>query len=235
MKRALLLLAAPLFACALAHADPRAAMREGFAAFERGEFAAAAAAFDKAEQQAGESGLDPTVPRFNKGVALFRQQRWDAAAAAFMEARLTPDLDRQARALYNAGCSRLKQVESALEAGEGRDLEKHLEEAIEWLGQSLLIRPDRPDARHQLERALATRERLSLYVVELASILQQADKWIAEYRFEDAHRLLATARERLAPALILPRPEVKSFEQALERTGQIVQILEAGEQPALAP
>jgi tetratricopeptide (TPR) repeat protein len=234
MKRAAPILCL-LSACAAAFADPRVAMREGFEAFERGEFVEAAAAFGRAEQEAASSNLDPTVPRFNKGVALYRQQLWDAAASTFMEARLTPDLDRQARALYNAGCCRLRQVDAAIEAGDGRLIEQHLDEAIEWLGQSLLIRPDRADARIQLERALATRETFTLYLSELSALAQQADRLIGEHRFEEAHAALTVARERLGPALILPRPEVKSFEQTLERTGQIVQILKTEEHPALAP
>jgi tetratricopeptide (TPR) repeat protein len=219
----------------VAFGDPRVAMREGFEAFERGAFAAAAAAFERAEQEAESLRLDPSVPRFNKGVALYRQQLWDAAAATFLEARMTPNLDRQARALYNAACCRLRQVDAAIEMGDGRMLEQHLDEAIEWLGQSLLIRPDRDDARRQLERALAMKQTLALYLSELNMLAQRADRLIAEHRFEEAHTLLASARERLSPALILQRPEVKTFEQTLERTGQIVQILRAEETPAPTP
>lgn len=219
----------------VARADPRVDMREGFRAFDKGEFAAAATAFEKAGATARESGLDPTVAQFNRGVALYRQSQWDAAADAFFEARLTPDLDRQARALYNAGTARLKQVEAAIEARDGQRIEQHLNEAIEWLGQSLLIRPNREDARHQLELALARRESLAMYVMELGRVAQTADQLIAQHQFEEAHGLLAAARERLAPALLLPKPEVKSFEQMLERTGQIVQIIQSQQQPNPSP
>lgn len=224
-----------LGAAIAAHADPRVEMREGFRAFEKGEFAAAADAFEKAGASARESGLDPTVALFNRGVALYRQAQWDAAADAFFEARLTPNLDRQARALFNAGTARLKQVEAAIESREGRLIEQHLNEAIEWLGQSLLIRPDREDARHQLELALARQASLAMSVMELARVVQTADHLIAQHKFEEAHGLLAAARERLAPALLLPKPEVKSFEQVLERTGQIVQIIRSQQQPNRSP
>lgn len=224
-----------LLIATIAHADPHVAMREGFRAFEAGDFAAAASAFEQAARSARDAGLDPTVAQFNEGVALFRQSLWDAAADAFMEARLTTDLDRQARALFNAGTARLRQVEAALEAQDGRLIEKHLEESIELLSQSLLIKPDQDDVRHQLELALARRESLALFVVELGRVAEAADRLISQHRFEEAHGLLAAARERLAPALILPKPEVKSFERVLERTGQIVQILQATAQPTNAP
>ena len=216
-----------------AHAEPRAAMRQGVRAFEAGTLSDAAAHFGQAAAAARPAGLDPSVAQFNRGVALYRDQLWDAAAESFLEARLTPDLALQALALYNAGSCRIRQVQSALEAGDGKTIEKHLAEAIDFLGQSLLIQPDQPDARHNLEVALAIRETLTAYVVELGAVVQQADRLVGSHQFPDAHRLLSGAKERLGPALKLPKPEVKTFEQLLERTGQIMQILEAP--PAAAP
>lgn len=209
-----------------AFADPRAAMREGVRAFEKGEFARAAHLFEQAASNAAPSGLDPTVPLLNEGVALFRSGNYGAAADLFLQARLTPDLDRQARALYNAATARLKQVETALASGDGRDIERHLNEAIEWLSQSLIIRPDREDTRHQLEVALAHRDLLQGFLIELSVVLQTAERLLDDHRFEEAHRVLLAAKERLGPALILPKEEAKSFAQLLERTGQIVQILQ---------
>ncbi|HMP75776.1 MAG TPA: hypothetical protein PKE12_05705 [Kiritimatiellia bacterium] len=213
--------------CTAARAEPRAAMRQGVRAFEAGKLSDAAAHFEQAAAEARPAGLDPSVAHFNRGVALYRDQLWDGAADAFLEARLTPDLTRQALALYNAGSCRIRQVQSALEIGEGKTIEKHLSEAIDFLGQSLLVRPDQPDVRHNLEVALAIRDALTAFVFELGTVVQQADRLVGQHQFPEAHRLLSGAQERLGPALKLPKPEVKSFEQLLERTGQIVQILEA--------
>lgn len=221
-----------IFLCLLAgaplvHAEPRMALREGTRAFEEGHFTNAVAFFEMAAKEAPSAKLDPSVAHFNRGAAFFRDKQWDPACEAFLASSLTPDLERQALALYNAGVCRLQQVNKALETGDGTNLETHLNEAIDLFGKSLLVRPGQADARHNLEFALARKAALTAAIAELGLVLQNADQLVAAHQFPEAFNVLTQANKRLAPILKLGRPEAKTFEQLLERTGQIVQILNA--------
>ncbi|MCO6401487.1 MAG: hypothetical protein J5I99_09715 [Verrucomicrobia bacterium] len=209
-----------------ASAEPRSAMREGTHAFEQGLFTNAVAAFDTAAQEAPSAGLDPGIARFNRGVALFRDKQWEPAHDTFLTAEKAADMEIQGMALYNAGVTRLHQVAEALNEGNGTNLEAHLNQAIDHFDRSLLIRPDQPNVRLNLEHALAQRAALHRAIVELQSSIQRADQLIIAHEFTQAHSLLTNANQRLAPILKLGRPEAKTFEQYLKRTGQIVQILE---------
>lgn len=212
-------------------ADPLAHMKEGMQKFQRGQFAEAAEAFRRAAEGAAQKQLDPAVARFNRGVALFRQGEYEQALQAFLEAAATTDLDLQALSYYNAACARLRQFETAVERQEGSSLERHLAEAVAFLDRSLLLKPDQPDARHQLEYALALQESLDLALIRLEEALGRAETLIAQHRFEEAHSLLLQIRQSTGPALLLPRADKPRFDRLLERTGQIVQILKGSESP----
>ncbi|MCS6772052.1 MAG: hypothetical protein NZ740_08520 [Kiritimatiellae bacterium] len=216
-------------------ADPRAILQQGIQAFERGDFAEAAAQFEQAAAQARGSDLDPSVPWFNQGVALYRKGLLDAAVEAFLRARNTTDLDRQARALYNAGTTRLRQFDAAVERRDGAKLETYLAEAIHYLERSLVIRPDQEHVRRQLEVALERRERLLASVQQLDRVLAEVSRLLEAFEFEKAHRILMDSREEVGLALLLPNEKTKAFEQMMERTGQIVAILNAGQTGNVAP
>ena len=225
-----LLAALPSFARAEGTAiapDARVAMRDGFAAFTNGQFQAAADAFDIAAQHAAAIERDPSVAHFNKGLALYRASQWDAAVEAFQAARQTRDLNRQALALYNAALCRLRQIDAAFAAKEGKQLERHFTEALDFLDQSLLLSPNNPDARHNLELTLRRLRALQAAAGELGVVVQTAEGLVGRHQFPEAFQLLEKAQTRLAPALLLPRPEAKTFEQLREKSGQIAQILEA--------
>ncbi len=220
-----------------ARAEPRLAMREGTKAFEQGQFTNAIARFDAAAEEAPAAQLDPGPARFNRGVALFHTHQWDAAYEAFSAAQKTADMKLQGIALYNAGVTRMKQVADALTSGSGTNLETHLTEAIELFGRSLLVYPNQPDTRTNLELALAQRAALQRAILSLQQALTNADQLIAAHEFSKANALLTNARQQLAPVLALGRPEAKTFEQYVERTGQIVEILtrSTNNPPALSP
>lgn len=224
MKHLLVMLA--LFAGAtLAHAEPRLAMREATRAFEKGLFTNAASLFETAAKEAPAAQLDPSVAQMNRGTALLRDKQLDAACEAFLAARLTSDLHQQGTALYNAGVCRLEQVQSGLQTGSVERLEQHLDEAIDLFGRSLLVLADNPDARHNLEIALAQKAALYAALAQLGITLQDAEKMLTAHNFTGMNELLTKAAERLAPVLKLGRPEAKTFEQFRERSGQIVQII----------
>lgn len=209
----------------LAHAEPRLALRQGTRAFQEAHFTNAVALFETAAKEAPTAELDPSVAQLNQGAALFRDKQVDKAYDAFMAAQRTPDLAQQGLALYNAGVCRLTQFHDGLATGNGTNLEARLNESIDLFGKSLLVAPDRADTRHNLELALARRAALTAAFAELGNVLQNADQLLTSYNFEAAHDLLTKAHERLAPILKLGRPEAKTFEQYLERSGQIVEIL----------
>lgn len=207
--------------------DARVAMREGLSAFTNGQYDAAAEAFAAAAEHAGAIDREPSVAHFNRGLALYRAAKWDAAAEAFQAARQTQDLNRQAQALYNAALCRLRQVDAAFEAKQGQQIERHFAEALDFLEQSLLLSPGNPDARHNLEVALGRLRALNAAAGELGVVVKTAESLIDRHQFPEAFQVLEKAQTRLAPALLLPRPESKTFEQLREKSGQIAQILEA--------
>ena len=210
----------------LADADPRKDLLAGTQALEQGQFTNAATLFSQAAQAAPAAGLDPAIAHFNRGVALYRDQQWDAACAAFNTARQTAHLPTQALALYNAAACRLQQGDAAWAAGQGALVEPYLNDALDWLGQSLALNPDQPDARYNLECAWARKAAWLAAMQELTAALQTADRLISAHQFPEALQALKATKERLVPALVPGIPQTKSFEQMLERTGQIVQILE---------
>ncbi|HEV3256497.1 MAG TPA: hypothetical protein VG013_06445 [Gemmataceae bacterium] len=153
-----------VLAGALPARDADKLVRQGDAAFDRGDYAAAVDLYNRAE----ESITDPGLVAFNKGAALYR-----LALAAddeptrrqlFHEAELhyrrcledAPD-DRRARGLYDLGNALVQQAQE-------QDV-KILQEAVGWYEQCLHQDDTDPelleDARHNLglARALLLRAR----------------------------------------------------------------------------
>jgi tetratricopeptide (TPR) repeat protein len=92
-------------------ADPEALLREGNAAFARGDFARAAALFERAEVRA----TDPGLVAFNLAAAKYRIAEADGSPQALLEAEQAyrcctePGAPRRAAALYGLGnCLLLK-------------------------------------------------------------------------------------------------------------------------------
>jgi tetratricopeptide (TPR) repeat protein len=92
-------------------ADPEALLREGNEAFARGDFARAAALYEKAEVRA----TDPSLVAFNLAAAKYRLAEADGSPQALLEAEqayrccVEPGAPRRAEALYGLGnCLLLK-------------------------------------------------------------------------------------------------------------------------------
>jgi tetratricopeptide (TPR) repeat protein len=151
------LLAAPLLLAALAPAparDPEVLLREGSAAYERGDFAAAVALFEKAQVRA----TDPPLVAFNLACARYQLAiAEDGSTAQFHVAAqlfrccLAPDDPRRARALYGLGNCLL-----LASSGEGAPDPDGLRAAVESYELCLRDAQDqrlRTDARYNLQRA----------------------------------------------------------------------------------
>ncbi|MCZ7592485.1 MAG: hypothetical protein M5U15_10170 [Kiritimatiellae bacterium] len=112
-----------------------------------------------------------------------------------------------------------------------------MDQAIDLLGRSLLLLPNQPDTRHNLEVALAQKAALYAALAQLGITLQDAEKMLSAHNFTGMNDLLSKAAERLAPVLKLGRPEAKTFEQFRTRSGQIVQIINPSTNmpPAITP
>ena len=118
--------------------SPEPHVKEGIAAYEKGDFAAAASAFEQVKKQ---DGTAPAVAAFDRGVALYKGGKKDEAVTAFKDAR-APEL--QGRDAYNAGV--------ALASLEKKD------EAIHEFRSALEADPQNEDARHNLEVLLAKKQ-----------------------------------------------------------------------------
>jgi tetratricopeptide (TPR) repeat protein len=87
---------------------PNEIVREGNAAFERGDYAAAETLFSRAE----EGAADPGLVAFNKAVALYSEGRYRDAEVHLRRALSDAAIpvERRARSLYNLGNSLVQQA-----------------------------------------------------------------------------------------------------------------------------
>jgi len=113
-------------------------MKAGVDAFEAGQFADASNAFDRALAEAPSSEA-----HLGKASALHQLGKFDEAAEDFRRALSSPDEALRARAYFDLGVS---------QARGGK-----LDDAIESFRRSLQLVPDDPDARYDLEWALAAK------------------------------------------------------------------------------
>lgn len=118
--------------------SPEPHVKDGLAAYAKGDFTAAASAFGQVKPKDGKT---PAVASFDRGVALYKAGEKDQALTAFKDAR-SPEL--QGRDAYNAGV--------ALASLEKKD------EAIHEFRSALETDPQNDDARHNLEVLLAKKQ-----------------------------------------------------------------------------
>jgi tetratricopeptide (TPR) repeat protein len=134
-----------LLAGAAPELSPEELVRQGNAAFDREEFAAAVDFYTKAEERI----TDPGLTAYNKATALYRLHRFDEAARHYEHCLDEATGARRATLLYDLGDCRLQQ-------SQGTNAER-LRHAIDCFAQALrqdgLADQLRDDARHNLELA----------------------------------------------------------------------------------
>jgi len=109
---------------------------EGNKLYEKGEFGEAEVRYRKAETEKG----DAFVSKFNLGDALFKQQRYEEAAAAFQQLpSTTENKEQKAAAYHNLGNSYLKM--------------KKYEESVDAYKQALRNSPKDEDTKYNLSYA----------------------------------------------------------------------------------
>lgn len=109
---------------------------EGNKLYEKGEFGEAEVRYRKAEEEKG----DGFISKFNLGDALFRQERYEEAAAAFQQLpSLTEDKKQKAAAYHNLGNSLMK-------------MEKY-KESVDAYKQALRHDPKDDDTKYNLSYA----------------------------------------------------------------------------------
>jgi tetratricopeptide (TPR) repeat protein len=125
--------------------DPDELLREGNAAFARGDYAGALEVYSRAEERTH----DPGRVAFNEATALYRLGRFREAELYYRRCREDADETRRGRVLYNLGTCVLRQS-----AGHSR---RRLDEAIGLFEECLALPAADPDlhqdARHNLELA----------------------------------------------------------------------------------
>ena len=127
---------------------PNEIVREGNAAFESGDYAAAETLFSRAE----EGAADPGLVAFNKAVALYSQGRYRDAEVHLRRALSDAAIpaERRARSLYNLGNSLVQQAGES-DAPRLRAAIRTYELCLEQIGDG---EPGlRSDAAHNLELA----------------------------------------------------------------------------------
>ncbi len=111
-------------------------IKEGNKLYEKGDFSEAEVRYRKAEEEKG----DAFISKFNLGDALFKQERFEEAAAAFQQLpSLTEDKHQKAAAYHNLGNSLMK-------------MEKY-KESVDAYKQALRHDPKDEDTKYNLSYA----------------------------------------------------------------------------------
>lgn len=111
-------------------------IKEGNKLYEKGEFGEAEVRYRKSEEEKA----DPFISRFNLGTSLFKQERFDEAAAAFQQLpSMTEDKQQKAAAYHNLGNTMLKM--------------KKYQESVDAYKQSLRYNPKDEETKYNLSYA----------------------------------------------------------------------------------
>ncbi len=120
-----------------AQSEAKKAIREGNRAYEKEQFERA----EEAYRSAKKTDSNPAIKPFNLGDALYRQQRYDEAEAAFAEAlKESKKEEDRAKALHNLGNAQYQQ--------------KKYKEAAQSFAESLKLKPGDVDAQYNLAQSL---------------------------------------------------------------------------------
>jgi Ca-activated chloride channel family protein len=156
--------------------EARRALNRGLSAYQAGDLEAASSAFAEAAEAADGTRLDPAVARYNEARARLTEEDVEGAAAAWLEALRSPDLELQQDAYFNRG--------NALMAGaERQEGQQQLEpamdlahEAATMYEQAIRLNPDDLEAKVNFELALKKIEELEIKQQEQQSSEDQQDQ-----------------------------------------------------------
>jgi Ca-activated chloride channel homolog len=155
-----------------AHAEPapRALMQEGLTALAEERFEDAADAFREAADQASTvENLDEARAHYNQGNALFAQQDFAGAAAAYQRALTSGDLQVQHHAAFNRGNALLQEALTLTQQQALDEAGQRAGEAVESFIDALTLQPDDRDAKVNLEVA----QEVQRQIEELAQSMPQ--------------------------------------------------------------
>jgi len=138
-------------------------VREGNRLLAADEPEKALEAYDQAATLLPESA----AVSYNRGIALYRLQRFDEAETALQNA-LRPNANAlEADVKYNLG--RAAQARALSSRGDAEASLKHTQRAIQFYQDALDLRPDDPDAKRNLEQA----EQFQQFLKKLIEMLKQ--------------------------------------------------------------
>ena len=154
-KRAVLSVFLLAIGAVVGFVQPQARASEGEELFKAGDYAGAEAYYQKALE---EDNANPAL-HFNLGGSLYRQQKYDKAAAAFTQALGTDDLSLQARSYYNRGNSQFFLGASAA-AKDKEQAQKQWTAAEKSFEAALKLDPEDKAASHNLKMVKKKLEQL---------------------------------------------------------------------------
>ncbi|CAK8725289.1 VWFA domain-containing protein [Candidatus Electrothrix laxa] len=131
---------------------------EGEELFKAGDYAGAEAYYQKALGKDKKDNVNSAL-HFNLGGSLYRQQKYDKAAAAFTQALGTDDLSLQARSYYNRGNSQFFLGASAV-AKDKEQAQKQWSAAEKSFEAALKLDPEDKAAGHNLKMVKKKLEKL---------------------------------------------------------------------------
>jgi tetratricopeptide (TPR) repeat protein len=140
--------------------NPRQLLKDGTAAFENEDYAAAVEAFSEAGATAEDNGLDPAVALYNHSTALLKQERHEEAANGFSQALSTTDLDLQSMAYFNRGNAQMRMAENRQQANEIEPALQAVEQALQMYENAMALKPRDTAPKINYELALLKREQL---------------------------------------------------------------------------
>ncbi len=191
------------------------AIRAGIQAYEKGDFAKAAAYFQEALQ------ADPQnyYAAFNLGDALYRMGKYQEAVKAFEQALVSQDSTFKQRTYFNLGNTYF--------------MMQNYEKAIAFYRSALRLNPSDKEAKHNLELALLKQKskqpekqkqnqqkgQNSLKPSEFAKRLKaMAEQLVAQNRYQEAYQLMQQGLKK--------DRTVAAFQDFIRRIGDVVEVLQ---------
>ena len=177
---------------------PRSAMRKGLKFYRAGDYTNAVQALEKTALEFTDIG------NYNLGNAHYRNGNYEAAEAAFNEALRTEDLELQAKAYYNRGCSLLART-TVLPGRDqiGRAIELAFQ-SMDMFEKAILLDPEDLAAKQNYERAQHLRLDLEYklgqwYFDQGESLLQEFKAKEARTHYQQAQKQFEHILENVDP------------------------------------
>jgi Ca-activated chloride channel homolog len=186
---------------------PRSDMRRGLQEYKQGNYTNAVELLKKTVLEF------PDIGHYNLGNALYRIENYEEAEKAFEEALRSEQVDLQANAYFNRGCSMLARTTSLTSTDQIGLAAELCFQAQTMFEKSLLLRPDDLEAKRNFERAHQLRNELEFN--QGRWLYDQAEELLKAFNAKEAKPKYEQAKKQFEHILENVDPDHKKAQQFL--------------------